>query len=250
VNVVVAPHVADTLHRLAQSKPHAIVFSGLAGVGLATIAKETASQWGEIIEIMSPEAKTKSGIASISVEKIRSLYELSRTKAATSRIVIIDDADAMTESAQNAVLKLLEEPAANVHFFLTTHAPDGLLPTIRSRAQHIQIPPVDSAATARFLRSLHVEDDATKRQLLFVADGLPAEAYRLAKDPIVLQKKSKIVRQAYEFIAGTPYEKLVITQSIASDRAYALDFIDAALLLLKNHYKVAPKLLQFYWPTR
>ena len=49
------------------------------------------------------------------------------------RVVIIDDADALLDSAQNALLKTLEEPPSTSVFILVTAQPDVLLPTVRSR---------------------------------------------------------------------------------------------------------------------
>lgn len=49
-------------------------------------------------------------------------------------VIIIRNADSLTHSAQNAALKLLEEPPPNVYFFLLCEGTDALLPTVRSRA--------------------------------------------------------------------------------------------------------------------
>ena len=53
------------------------------------------------------------------------------------KVYLIEDADTMNLSAQNAALKLLEEPPAGVHFLLCTVNPGQLLPTVRSRCAEI-----------------------------------------------------------------------------------------------------------------
>lgn len=55
------------------------------------------------------------------------------------RVTILENAEKMTQEAQNSFLKLLEEPPANVVFILVTGNPQGLLPTVRSRCQLIRV---------------------------------------------------------------------------------------------------------------
>ncbi len=78
--------------------------------------------------------KYKSGVA---VDEVRRIPGFLRMTAADGgwRVVIIDDADTMNRSAQNALLKILEEPPKNAILILVTHRLGALIPTIRSRAQ-------------------------------------------------------------------------------------------------------------------
>lgn len=57
---------------------------------------------------------------------------------AQSKVYIIEDADTMNMNAQNAALKLLEEPPANVYFILSAANPGKLLPTVRSRCADLR----------------------------------------------------------------------------------------------------------------
>lgn len=59
------------------------------------------------------------------------------------RIVLIDDADTMNRSAQNALLKILEEPPKKTLIILIAHRPGKLLPTIHSRTQKIDLFPLE-----------------------------------------------------------------------------------------------------------
>lgn len=69
----------------------------------------------------------------------------------TARFFIIDDADKMNDSASNALLKTLEEPAPTSYLFLITSRPDALLTTIRSRCQTLRFAPIEAEAIERFL---------------------------------------------------------------------------------------------------
>ena len=68
------------------------------------------------------------------VDEFRDIKDLTATKTAKNRYFIFKNAENMTVQAQNAALKLFEEPKENYHFILQTTQPEALLPTIRSRA--------------------------------------------------------------------------------------------------------------------
>src|ERR687898_467947 len=84
---------------------------------------------------------------SIKVDQARDAVERSayRPFEGRRRVVIVDDADAMEASAQNALLKTLEEPPAGSTFVLVTARPDLLLPTVRSRCQRVRFTPLSPA---------------------------------------------------------------------------------------------------------
>lgn len=86
--------------------------------------------------------------ASITVEQIRKTSDFLEKTAqlANCQVVLIQDADKMTESAANALLKTLEEPTANSFIILLANDQNRLLPTIISRCRLIHIrPPVGKA---------------------------------------------------------------------------------------------------------
>lgn len=80
---------------------------------------------------VAPEDKKKS----IAVDQIRELRQSAFVKPHISnrRVFIIDKAETMNESSQNALLKILEEPPANVYFILIAETAEALLTTILSR---------------------------------------------------------------------------------------------------------------------
>ena len=76
----------------------------------------------------------------IGIEVVRGIRELAYISPndLDVKIYIIDAADTMTEQAQNALLKLFEEPPKNVYFFLLCTSASGLLTTVRSRAPELR----------------------------------------------------------------------------------------------------------------
>lgn len=116
---------------------------------------------------------------SITVDQVRGLQRLFSTTASLSpwRAVIIDSIDDLERPAANALLKNLEEPPANSIFFLVSHAPERLLPTIRSRCRQMRLSPLDSAAMTSALKAA-VPDagDAEIASLASVGEGSPGRA--------------------------------------------------------------------------
>lgn len=70
------------------------------------------------------------------IRKINPFLSMTASEKGRWRVVIIDDADCMNRNAQNAVLKVLEEPPPQTVIILIIHRPGMLLPTIRSRVQN------------------------------------------------------------------------------------------------------------------
>ncbi len=221
----------STLAALKGSLPHAVLLSGQSGVGLFTMASAIAADHiSAEIEVIRPE-QTKTGASSISVATIRELYVRTRAKRTTEQIVIIDDVDTMSESAQNAFLKLLEEPNDLVRFILLSHQPAILLSTVRSRLQRFEIKPISSAQSAHLLDAANVTDNARRTQLLFLADGLPAELFRLLASKESFTVRATLMKDARQLLQASTYEKLVLVRSYVANRQKATALIEAMIML-------------------
>jgi hypothetical protein len=77
----------------------------------------------------------------ISIEQIREIVSEAtlRPYEGRNKVFVIDPADGLSVSGSNSLLKTLEEPTRDTSFLLLTRSPDLLLPTIKSRSQHIYI---------------------------------------------------------------------------------------------------------------
>ncbi|PYQ31995.1 MAG: hypothetical protein DMF56_02555 [Acidobacteria bacterium] len=91
----------------------------------------------------------------ISVEQIREIVSgaVMRPFEGRGKVFIIDPADALSVSGSNSLLKTLEEPARDTTFILIMRSPDLLLPTIKSRTQHIYV--ADTARAFTGPREVH-----------------------------------------------------------------------------------------------
>jgi DNA polymerase-3 subunit delta' len=126
--------------------------------------------------------KTKKYRTGIPVDDVRSLTGFlgQRANRRGRRVVIVDAADDLTESAENALLKPLEEPPADTVFILVSHQPGSLLPTIRSRCRRLDMRPPDPASALEVLTRLTPEiESASASVLLALSGNAPGGALRL-----------------------------------------------------------------------
>lgn len=109
----------------------------------------------------------------IKVDEVRAALERCgyRPFEGQRRVVLIRDADALVEQAQNALLKSLEEPPAATVFVLTSASPDALLRTVRSRTMRLTFGrlPVDDIVQLLVRDHAMAEPDA--RRVAMLADG-------------------------------------------------------------------------------
>ncbi|MES2539503.1 MAG: DNA polymerase III subunit delta' [Pseudomonadota bacterium] len=118
----------------------------------------------------------------ISVDEVRKMKSFFALSAADGgrRTAIIDAVDEMNPAAANALLKLLEEPPANVTLFLVAHQPARLLPTIRSRCRELRLTPLAPQDLANALTqaggNIAPEDRGALAEL---SGGSVGEAFRL-----------------------------------------------------------------------
>ncbi len=128
--------------------------------------------------------KPTGGLArNISVDQVRSLGDLLSVTPSMSpwRAIVIDSVDDLEASAANALLKMLEEPPANTLFFLVSHAPGRLLPTIRSRCRRLDFGKLsDDAMTSLLSYSLPENNSAELARLAEFANGSIGRALDIA----------------------------------------------------------------------
>lgn len=195
--------------------PHGLVFAGPAGVGKASVAFALAKIFladrpddPESIDRVAPliDARTHPDFHYVVKEQIRDLEGKGKSKAVDfaadlvreriiapaarkavlgrGKVFIVEEADAMNATAQNSLLKTLEEPAGRTLIVLLTESPGGLLPTIRSRCQLVRFGAVSEADAVAILRKRGVDASAAASAIR-LADGSPGVALRWQQDGVV-----------------------------------------------------------------
>ncbi|GAB4113594.1 MAG: DNA polymerase III subunit delta' [Candidatus Caldatribacteriota bacterium] len=133
----------------------------------------------------------------ISIQQIRDLQHQLNLKPLESKrkFYIIDQAEKMTQEAENCLLKTLEEPPPKVIIILICHHPDYLLPTIISRCQLINFTTLKSENLKRVISNLKQKDlDEDKFELICrLAEGSVGKALNLISKKEYLKKREEIL---------------------------------------------------------
>jgi len=135
----------------------------------------------------------------ISIEQVRRMV-LERVgygpHEGRARVFIVRDADELTVSAANALLKTLEEPGQGTHFVLLTSRPNRLLDTIRSRTLPVRFSPLPDALVAQIL-----QDKGLDPKVAILAQGSVALAVDLASEDAI-NEREEFVASARAAIAA------------------------------------------------
>jgi DNA polymerase-3 subunit delta' len=124
------------------------------------------------------------------------------------RAVIIDDAETLAETAQEALLKTLEEPPPSMLLFLLSDDSEALLPTIRSRCQVIDLRPVRREAIEALLIQRGAKADSAE-SLARMAQGRPGWALNALAKPAMAKQHLADVEEAVTWLTANPYHRLV-----------------------------------------
>lgn len=234
---LINPSSEATLQLMAKDLPQSLILTGPEGIGLTTISQYLANLVGAVPLLILPEKDDKIDLekGTITVDIVRRLYAQTKNLSTSKQVIIIDHAERMGIQAQNAFLKLLEEPSSASHFILATHRASTFLPTIRSRAQSVELQPIAKIQTEELLNTLEITDSQKRAQLLFIATGLPAEIHRLVSNEMYFDARTKIIRDARELLQGSQYNRLKIGQIYKDKRPECLLMLrDAANILRRS----------------
>jgi len=128
--------------------------------------------------------------ASIGIERVRELKaESSKARVEKgNRVVIIREAEQMTQEAAQAALKLIEEPSAGTYLVMTCRDPQQLLPTIVSRCQRHRLRPLPREFIEGVLRERAGLDPEDARLVASLAHGSLGRALAQREDDVAARR--------------------------------------------------------------
>jgi DNA polymerase-3 subunit delta' len=143
---------------------------------------------------------------SIAVREMRDIVQIASRRPGTGRwqIVVIEDADRLTEGAANALLKVVEEPPPSTVFLLCAPSvdPEDIAITLRSRCRHVALTTPGADAIADVLMSGDGLPEEDARWAASVSGGHVGRARRLATDPEARERRKRALGLARD--AATP----------------------------------------------
>lgn len=178
--------------------PHALLLHGMSGIGKFEFATSVAQfllcqepmnnrpcGYCKSCELnaagshpdlffLTPEEPGKQ----LKVDQVRALNEFiySTAQQGGYRVVILNPADSMNIASANALLKMLEEPGSDTLLLLITSKIGQLLPTIKSRCQHVECHNPSEAQAVNWLMNATDLDEDQAKSILHINLGAPMEA--------------------------------------------------------------------------
>lgn len=223
-NLPLHEQTSASIANFKQSPSHALIISGPPGSGKLDIAISLGEQlltitpntidgfaYAKIIQPLDNKA--------IGIDHVRELEHFLSLKVpspkAINRVVIIADSHTLTTEAQNALLKTIEEPPRGSLIILTAAHEQSLLPTIRSRAQHISVKLPELSTLEDYFAS-QGHNTADIKRALSMSGSLPGLAQAILKDsqhPLL-----PATEKAREILRQSKFERLATIDSLTQDR--------------------------------
>jgi len=241
-NLLIHPNTSGQLEAFYNHPANALLITGRPGSGKAAIAHHLTARLLDVTPdkllshpqfmlIEKPVDKSE-----IPIDSIRQLISKTSLRVPTrqagegsiNRVALLEDAGLMSTEAQNALLKLLEEPPAGTLLILTADSTDSLLPTIVSRVQTIRIIPPSLEQSVEYFKEHHQPAVASAWELSQGGPGL-LSALLSQQDSHPLKAG---VADAKTFLGMPPYQRIITLQELSKDKARFSGFLEALARVL------------------
>ncbi|MCA9348498.1 hypothetical protein KC867_03755, partial [Candidatus Saccharibacteria bacterium] len=232
-NLLLHPKTRASLANVATAQHQAIALVGKPGSNKYQIARQLAKNLLQIdslehypyyLEILPDDIK-------VSVEQIRDIHQFiklrvpTESKSGINRVLLIYKAHKMTSSAQNALLKTLEEPPSGTTIILTTPSRNQLLKTVISRSQTIDILPVDKASATAFYATHATIDNLDSLYAMSQGQTGLLDSLVTNQDHPLIDK----ITTAKSLFTANKAERLIMVDELSKDREKAQSLLDAML---------------------
>lgn len=241
---------------IRDKKPfHAYLFQGEEGVGKEALARTFAAglqcqsesadkPCKECVSCRQMESGNQPDViwvtrekASLGVDEIREqLCNTMDIKPFSSpyKIYLVPEAEKMTEAAQNALLKTIEEPPEYGVVILMTSNISALLPTIQSRCLTMEFRPLSTAVVESYVKEHCQVPDYQARASAAFAQGNLGKAMRYAKSEDFIERKDHIISLLRHVEQMDLSEMLAVIKDLGTRKDEVRDYIDLMVLWYRD----------------
>ncbi len=224
------PKTKLALGKHLQNPSQSILLVGDEGIGKYFVALWITDQLQiDQITVAVPEDKQMIGI-----EQIQQLYKQTRT--GKPLCFIVEDAHLMTGDAQNAFLKLLEEPPQQTYFILTAKNEDSILQTIRSRCQIYRITPTDPETTLVYIEQAVTTDlnQIEITTLIKTTGGKAGELLDMLTNPESVASHRALIDEVKQFYIATPYQRLQSLTTHSFEQEWIQSLLNILVIIVES----------------
>lgn len=241
---------------IRDKKPfHAYLFQGEEGVGKEALARTFAAglqcqsesadkPCKECVSCRQMESGNQPDViwvtrekASLGVDEIREqLCNTMDIKPFSSpyKIYLVPEAEKMTEAAQNALLKTIEEPPEYGIVILMTSNISALLPTIQSRCLTMEFRPLSTVVVESYVKEHCQVPDYQARASAAFAQGNLGKAMRYAKSEDFIERKDHIISLLRHVEQMDLSEMLAVIKDLGTRKDEVRDYIDLMVLWYRD----------------
>jgi len=181
-----------------EGQPRTFLFQGPSGCGKTTIARIMKSY----LECSDEDFHEYNAANTRGIDTIREIRSTAEYKPwlGKVKIYLLDEVHKLTNDAQNAVLKLLEDTPEHVRFVLCTTDPEKLLKTIRTRCTTFQVSALPKRSIIKLLKTVCIDEgvvvnsgfEKVLEEIARVSEGLPRKALVLLDQVIDLNDEDAL----------------------------------------------------------
>lgn len=150
------------------------------------------------------------------------------------KIYLIDEAETLTEEAQNALLKTIEEPPEYAVFLLTVSRQELLLPTVLSRCVLLPFYPVATGKIKQFLMEKKGVPDYLADSAAAFSGGLVGRAVRYAESEAFTEQREEVLHLVKYVDEMTMAEVMENVKLFAAKKDVATEYLDMILLWYRD----------------
>lgn len=237
--MLINPTTKETVENFTANPSHAVIMTGPAGAGKTYIARHIASAILAVDSLENYPYYMETEVDKQSIDTVRKIKTfLAKKTTGTNRVrrvIVLNNADSLSDAAQNALLKSIEEPPSDTVLILTVDDITQLLPTIQSRCTTCTVLPVTETHARDYFSSTYDESDVRRAYVL-------SKGYAGLLQAVLSQPEHELqsaVILAKEILSGSTFDKITKVEELTKGKISAVQVLHAIEVAIKMNFQKA-----------